>query len=355
MRWGKGLAALALATVSLALLWAAQRGQTAAAIPAAKRLKAVELTEASSSPVIAEIPVLHLPAPRRHRPDSRTEDTPEPIAPPVPTPAEEPPPEPTPLPDGSEIRATTISGGLSVRNGTPYELDVAAILAQGPPQRLPSDGPQILIIHTHSSEAYTPAGLDRYEPSDTNRTEDERFNIIRVGDELAAVYEAAGLRVLHDRGVYDYPSYTGSYSRSGAAVEAYLSDYPGLAVVIDMHRDALGSEGVVYKIMAEESGVVASQVMLLCGSDASGLEHPDWRANLSLALYLQDAVNRSYPSLMRPVELVPQRYNQHLSTGMLILEVGSSGNTLQEALAAVRLFGEATAPALLDLAEAPES
>ena len=57
---------------------------------------------------------------------------------------------------------------------------------------------------------------------------------------------------------------------------------------------------------------------------------------------------------MRPVELVPQRYNQHLSTGSLILEVGSSGNTLQEALAAIRLFGEATAPALLDLVDALE-
>lgn len=343
MKRGQGLIGLLLATAGLALLWGARQPG-----PEVGRMREVTLREQSlvtSAP--SEIPALHLPTPRpTAEPPS---ETPPPT--PEPTPAEEPPPEATPLPDGSEIRATTIPGGLSVRNETGYKLDLAALLSQGAPQRLPAEGPQILIIHTHSSEAYTPAGLDRYEASDSCRTEDERYNIIRVGDELCAIYEAAGLRVIHDRGVYDYPSYTGSYGRSGAAVEAWLAEYPGIAVVIDMHRDALGSEGVVYKIMAEESGTVASQIMLLCGSDESGLEHPNWRQNLALALYLQQAVDEVYPTLMRPVSLVPQRYNQHLSPGMLILEVGSSGNTLQEALAAIRLFGAATAPALLALSE----
>ena len=176
---------------------------------------------------------------------------------------------------------------------------------------------------------------------------------MRVGDELASIFERAGLRVLHDREIYDYPSYTGSYTRSGEAVERYLAEYPDIAVVLDIHRDALGSEGVVYKTMAEEEGVVASQVMLLAGSDESGLAHPDWRENLTLALYLQERVGMLHPTLMRPVSLVPQRYNQHLTRGSLILEVGSSGNTLQEALSAIRLFGEAAAPALAQLVESP--
>ena len=277
-----------------------------------------------------------------------------PVIAPVPEETAEALPEPFPLEEDGRIRETTIEGGLTIRNHTGFETDLAEMLAEGPPLRLPADGPQILIIHTHSSEAYTPAGLDRYEASDSNRTEDERFNIIRVGDELCGIYEEAGLQVIHDRGVYDYPSYTGSYGRSGAAIEAYLAEHPDIAVVIDMHRDALGSEGVVYKIMAEEEGVVASQMMLLVGTNESGLEHPNWRSNLSLALYLQNAVNQKYPSLMRPVDLVPQRYNQHLSGGSLILEVGSSGNTLQEALAAMRLFAADTAPALLALVEGAE-
>ena len=266
-----------------------------------------------------------------------------------PTPDPTPTPEP-PAPDDG-ILPTTITGGLSIKNETSYPVDIAAILMQGPDIVLRADEPQILIIHTHSSEAYTPAGLDRYEASDTCRTEDTDYNIVRIGDELTALLTEAGLNVIHDRGIYDYPSYTGSYSRSGAAVEQYLADYPSIGIVIDMHRDALGADGVVYKTMAEESGVCASQIMLLSGTDESGLPNPDWRSNLALALYLQEAVSLRHATLMRPVDLVPQRYNLHLTRGSLIMEVGSSGNTLQEALAAIRLFADAAAPALLELVE----
>ena len=271
------------------------------------------------------------------------------------SPSPEPAPETTPEPvsDGSagEILPTTITGGLSIKNETSYPVNIATILAQGPDIILRADEPQILIIHTHSSEAYTQAGLDRYEESDSCRTEDTEYNIVRIGDELTELLTEAGLNVIHDRGIYDYPSYTGSYSRSGAAVEQYLADYPSIGIVIDMHRDALGSDGVVYKTMAEESGVCASQIMLLSGTDESGLPNPDWRSNLALALYLQEAVSRRHATLMRPVALVPQRYNLHLTHGSLIMEVGSSGNTLQEALAAIRLFADAAAPALLELVQ----
>lgn len=254
------------------------------------------------------------------------------------------------VPD-TDIWSTTIPGGLILKNETGYDVDVEQILEEGPGLRLPAEGPQILILHTHGSEAYTPAGLDRYEANDAGRTEDLRCNVIRVGDELTELLESQGLRVLHDREIYDYPSYTGSYARSEEAAERILAEYPEIAVIIDLHRDAIGADGVVYKTMAEEEGTVASQIMLLVGSDESGLEHPGWRSNLALALYLQAAVTRLHPTLMRPVSLVPQRYNQHLTGGSLILEVGCSGNTLQEALAAVRLFAEAAGPALLALAE----
>ena len=253
--------------------------------------------------------------------------------------------------DSGEILETTIQGGLSVNNATAYWVDVTEILSAGPGLRLPQGEPQILIIHTHSSEAYTQAGLDRYEPSDTNRTENTEFNIVRIGDELTEIFQQAGLNVIHDRGIYDYPSYTGSYTRSGQAIEQYLRDYPSIGMVIDIHRDALGTDDVVYKTMAEEDGVCASQVMLLIGTDESGLEHPNWRQNLAVALYMQNAVNARHPTLMRPIALVQQRYNQHLSPGSMILEVGSNGNTLQEALAAIRLFGQAAAPALAALVE----
>jgi len=247
------------------------------------------------------------------------------------------------------VLETTIEGGMRIKNETGYYVDAAELLGRGPGIKLEAEGPQMLIIHTHSSEAYTQAGLDRYVPSDTNRTEDTQFNIVRIGDELTEILIDCGLNVIHDRGIYDYPSYTGSYSRSAAAIEQYLESYPTIQIVLDIHRDALGSDGVVYKTMAEEDGSCASQIMLLAGSDDSGLHHPGWQNNLALALYLQNAVVQQNPTLMRPVSLVKERYNQHLSPGSLIVEVGSSGNTLQEALAAIRLFGKAVGPEIFKL------
>jgi stage II sporulation protein P len=265
--------------------------------------------------------------------------------------AAEPPPDAA-LPEDADIVETTISGGLAINNGTDLAIDAAALTNEGLSLTLPVDGPQILIVHTHASEAYTPDGQDKYTPSDPNRTEDTRYNVVRVGDEIAAALESYGLSVLHDREIYDYPSYTGCYSRSGAAVEEYLKEYPGIAVVIDVHRDALGDGDVVYKTKAAVAGECSAQVMLLAGTGESGLPHPNWKENLKLALYLQQAMNAKYPTLARPVDVVPERYNQQLSTGSLLLEVGSSGNTLQEALCAARLFANAAGPALLKLVAA---
>ena len=317
---------------------------------APKRMRNVTVVEAAvPTHTPAPLPVT-APLAVHIEPEPATEPTMEP-APPVSEPPQ-PGTETVLINDNGEtVLETTISGGLSIKNETQYWVDAAQIIENGPGLTLPDGEPQILVIHTHSSEAYTQAGLDHYEASDTNRTEDTNYNIVRIGDELTDILNGAGLNVIHDRGIYDYPSYTGSYSRSGAAVEQYLSEYPSIGIVIDMHRDALDSNGVVYKTMAEESGVCASQIMLLTGSDESGLPNPDWRSNLALALYLQEAVSRRHPTLMRPVSLVSQRYNLHLTRGSLIMEVGSSGNTLQEALAAIRLFADAAAPALLELVD----
>ncbi len=257
----------------------------------------------------------------------------------------------TTLPADDNIVPTTISGGLTIKNSSSYIINVKEMLSEGSAVKLRSDEPQILIIHTHSSEAYSPAGLDRYDDSGGNRTQDNNYNVIRIGDELCELLSAQGLKVIHDRGVYDYPSYTGSYTKCGEAIQSYLDENPSISVVIDLHRDALGSDDVTYKTVATETGVCASQLMFVMGTDECGLEHPNWKGNLSLALYLQNAVSEKYPTLMRPITLVEYRYNQHLASGSLILEVGSNGNTLQEALAAIRLFADAAGPALLDLVE----
>ena len=266
------------------------------------------------------------------------------------------PPSPAPAPEtaptGQDVLPTTIRGGAAIRNATELEPDVEALLARGPSLRLPREGVQVLIVHTHGSEAYTPDAENDYEPSDPFRTQDRTQSVVRVGDELAAALEARGLTVAHDREIYDWPSYTGSYSRSGAAVSAFLAEHPETAVVIDLHRDALGTDEVIYKTVAQlGSGETSSQLMLVVGTGESGLPHPDWQENLALALRLQQAAEAHAPTLARPISLVRERYNQHLAPGMLILEVGSSGNTLREALAAVDAFAETAAEVLLALVE----
>lgn len=251
--------------------------------------------------------------------------------------------------DAPIVLPTTIEGGMVITNSTSYELDLGCLVSAGTSVKLAEEGPQILIIHTHGSEAYTQDKTDNYEVSDTFRTEDTEHSVIRVGDELASCLQSYGLSVIHDRNIYDYPSYTGSYAKSGAAIEKYLEEYPGISVILDVHRDAIGDGDIVYKTVAEADGKPCSQVMLLVGTGENGLEHPNWQENLKFALYLQSAVLSKYPSLSRPIALKKERYNQQLSTGYLILEVGSSGNTLNEALNAVRLFANAAAPALKGL------
>ncbi len=234
--------------------------------------------------------------------------------------------------------------GIYLKNRTDYQIRVEDYLEK--PLEYP-EGSAVLIIHTHGSEAYNPAGEDIYVPSDPSRTVDREFNVVRVGDELERVLEARGITVYHDRELYDYPVYVGSYERALEGIKAQLEAHPEIAVVIDLHRDALeADDGTVYKTVADIGDTPCAQVMLICGTNFSGLKHPDWRENLGLAMKLQRSMTENYPTLARPLKISENRYNQHMTHGSLIAEVGTNGNTLQEALTAVRYFGECLAQVL---------
>jgi stage II sporulation protein P len=212
---------------------------------------------------------------------------------------------------------------------------------------LTEDAPQILIIHTHGSEAYTPAEDPDIVWSGDHRTTDSRYNVVKVGDEMAEVFSQAGISVLHDRTLYDYPSYTGAYDRSLAAIQSYLAQYPSIRFILDIHRDAIeDSSGVQYKAVSAVGEETAAQVSIVVGSDGSGLEHPNWLENLRLAVAIQEEVLAQYPTLMRPVLLRNSRYNQHATTGSLLVEVGAAGNSPEEAALAGRLFAEQMVAAL---------
>lgn len=241
----------------------------------------------------------------------------------------------------------TVVGRTYISNSTDYTLSISPL--QEPfAAELTGDGPQLLILHTHGSEAYTPAEDADIVWSGDHRTTDSRYNVVKVGDAMAEVFAEAGISVLHDRTLYDYPSYTGAYDRSLSAIQSYLAQYPSIHFILDVHRDAIeDTQGNEYKVVSAIDGVgTAAQLSLVVGSDGSGLTHPNWMENLRLAAAIQESALQSYPTLMRPILLRNSRYNQHATAGSLLVEVGAAGNSPEEALLAGRLFAEQMAEVL---------
>ena len=231
---------------------------------------------------------------------------------------------------------TPAAATVELLNKTSYEPDVAALLKEGPGFTLAAEGPQILIVHTHGSEAYS--------ESEGSRSADPEDGVVHIGDVLAEELAARGFLVVHDRTMYDSPTYSGSYGRSLAAIERALEKWPELTVVIDVHRDSVTlTDGEKWR---SDGGGGASQVMLLATNGENGLEHPDWLENFKFALRLQASLEEKYPGLARPLCLSGERYNQHAAPGCLILEVGTDGNSLAEAELAVRRFADAAADVL---------
>ena len=249
----------------------------------------------------------------------------------------------------SDPSGYTVCGSVYISNGTDHTLSVSE-LTEPLDAQLVDGAPQILILHSHGSEAYTPAGDAEVVWSGDYRTTDSRYNVVSVGDAMAEEFTEAGISVLHDRTLYDYPSYSGAYDRSLAAIESYLAQYPSIRFVLDIHRDAIAdSEGNQYKVVSTIEGEgTAAQLTLVMGSDGSGLEHPDWMENLKLAVAIQERILGDYSTLMRPMLLRNSRYNQHATTGSLLVEVGAAGNSPEEAALAGRLFARQMAQLLIE-------
>ena len=273
---------------------------------------------------------------------------------PAPAPVTEPvqeEPQDTPAPTGTDNGVPaktlvptdpsgyTVCGKVYISNSTKYPLSNEELLKPFAAE-LTGEAPQILILHSHGSEAYTPAADDGIVWSGDCRTTDTRYNVVRMGDAMAEVFGQAGISVLHDRTLYDYPEYAGSYDRSLAAIDRYLKEYPSIRFVLDVHRDAIETaDGSQVKVISEIDGQgTASQLTLVVGSDGGGLSHPDWMENLRLAVAIQEQALTDYPTLMRPLLLRNSRYNQHATTGSLLVEVGTAGNAPEEAELAARLF-----------------
>ena len=280
---------------------------------------------------------------------------------PPPAVSEEPVPEPTAQPQPRPENAGQIvtehyeqgEGGLyipcgagTIKNCTSLSAgQVADAASQGLPFSIEpgSSEPQVLIMHTHATETYELEEKDWYDPSFTCRSTDLSVNMTAVGEEIANQLNAAGIVTLHDTTLHDYPSYNGSYERSNETVRAYLEQYPSIKVVLDVHRDAIEpASGQRVSAVAEIDGQTAAQVMIICGADNGG-NLPNFRKNLAFAAAWENAMESRYPGLTRPVLFDYRYYNQDLTTGSLLIEIGSHGNTLEQAKYSGRLVGQALA------------
>ena len=243
-------------------------------------------------------------------------------------------------------------GAGSIKNNTRQSVaDIAAEIENLLPFGVEKDSPdpQILIMHTHATEDYRLSAGLWYSPGDGARTTDTNLNMCAVGRVMADTLNADGLNTLHDETLNDYPSYTGSYANSRAVVQRYLAQYPSIKVVLDVHRDAIETEGGSRMApVCTVDGRQAAQVMIICGCDNGGsVQLPDWRQNLRFAAAWERSMEGMYPGFTRPVLFSYRFYNQDLTTGSLLIEIGGHGNNLNEALYAGQLAANGLVQALL--------
>jgi len=247
---------------------------------------------------------------------------------------------------------TVVSGAntaILINNETNFDVDIDALLTRELNFDMSANGPTVLILHTHTTEAFTPPGVSWYHISNGKRSLDPSENIVSVGAEFARVLRETGIEVVHNTTIHDYPSFNGSYRAALATIEQYKQRYPSIQLVLDIHRDAIIRRECSTKVrllaeVGEEE--YAAQIMFVVGTNAGGLSHDNWRGNLALTAQLQERILSSHPGLARPINLRRERFNHHATPGSLLIEVGTSGNTLDEAVFAAQLTATAIAEVL---------
>lgn len=222
--------------------------------------------------------------------------------------------------------------GVKIKNETSF--DISNIMETA----LEINKNNILIFHTHTCESYTPSEKYQYQQTGNFRTTDLNYTVARVGDELSNYLLGFGFNVYHDKTYHDYPAYSGSYNRSLATVQNALKTNPS-DIIIDLHRDAIGSISN-YDPSVKIGEDVAAQVMFVIGTNGGGLNHPNWKQNLKFAIEVQQKANEMYPGLFKPIILRNSRYNQHLGKAACIIEVGATGNTLDQCLNSMKYLAK---------------
>lgn len=227
-----------------------------------------------------------------------------------------------------------INNNVYVKNESSKTIDLKAIMAEALKFKISkaSKGPQVLIFNTHATEAFNEGGKAEYTEGVYPRSDDDSKNVAAVGETIAKELTANSIKVVQDKTHHDGPSYNGAYTRSLATVNQYLKKYPTIKIVLDIHRDSLVSNtGEQYRPVANIGGKSAAQIMILVGLGTKALPNSHYKENLKFAALLQSDLESKYAGLCRPILLRDSRYNEHTAEGALLIEIGSSGNTIEEA------------------------
>ena len=226
---------------------------------------------------------------------------------------------------------TNTYNSVKIKNESEYELTEDMII----PNVELSNKKDVIIYHTHTCESYTPTTENNYEASGNYRTTDLNYSVARVGTELTNNLQARNFNVIHNTTYHDYPAYTGSYTRSLATINSILNENSSTEFIIDLHRDALGSNSS-YAPSVKIGDEKVAQLMFVMGTDGGGLEHKEWIYNFKFAIKIVEKANEMYPGLFKPIILRDSRYNQHVTKGACIIEVGATGNTIEECNASMK-------------------
>lgn len=230
-------------------------------------------------------------------------------------------------------RSNAQYGKVKIKNETDYVLTEEMLKPD-----ITIENKNVVIFHTHSCESYTASEKYPYNPTGNYRTTDLNYTVTRVGTELESQLKNYNYNVVHSTDYHDYPAYNGSYTRSLKTVENMLKTTPS-DIIIDLHRDAVGSRSdyaPTVKIGEEE----AAQIMFVIGTNNGGLWHPNWNQNLKFAVKVQEKAEEMYPGLFKPIMLTKSRYNQHTGKYANIIEVGATGNTLEQCLTSMKYLAK---------------
>lgn len=243
-------------------------------------------------------------------------------------------------------------GKVYMKNSTSLDVNIKKLLNSDISFKIEkNEEPQVLILHTHTTETFMREEKDVYTEAFSSRTQDKNYNMVMVGKIVAEKINDAGIKTIHDQTIHDYPEYNGSYTKSAATIKKYLKKHPSIKVVLDLHRDAISSGSAdKVKLVTQINGKKAAQVMLVMGSQSGTVTNfPNWQENLKLALRVQKKIEEKYPTLARPLSLVSRNYNESLTSGSMLIEIGTDVNTIDEVKLSAEYVGEAVAQVLGEL------